>query len=155
MENRSFDHYFGWLHGHADGDQKPALPQPRGRARAAPGPASTLGTGGVQFKGCGHPDPGHGWNSGRAQLLGGFLAEGSGNDEFALSYYDRGELGFIHEAARKYTLYDRYFCSILAGTWPNRYYKWSAQSGGVKNNTHRARAATTGRPSSTARPPTA
>ncbi len=23
---------------------------------------------------------------------------------------------------------------MLAGTWPNRYYKWSAQSGGVKNN---------------------
>ena len=78
-------------------------------------PASTLGTGGVQFKGCGHPDPGHGWNSGRAQLHGGFLAEGSGNDEFALSYYNRGELGFIHEAARNYTLYDRYFCSLLAG----------------------------------------
>ena len=62
------------------------------------------------------------------------MAEGSGNDEFALSYYSRGELGFIHEAARQYTLYDRYFCSILAGTWPNRYYKWSGQSGGVMNN---------------------
>ena len=97
-------------------------------------PASTLGTGGVQFKGCGHPDPGHGWNTGRAQLHGGFLAEGSGNDEFALCYYDRGDLGFIHEAARQYTLYDRFFCSLLAGTWPNRYYKWSAQSGGLKNN---------------------
>ena len=24
---------------------------------------STLGTGGVQYKGCGHPDPGHGWES--------------------------------------------------------------------------------------------
>ena len=90
--------------------------------------------GGTQYKGCGHPDPGHGWESGRAQLNGGFLAPGSGNDEFALTYFNSGELGFIHEAARNYTLYDRFFCSLLASTWPNRYYKWSAQSGGLKNN---------------------
>ena len=69
--------------------------------------ASSLGT--AQWQGCGHPDPGHGWDSGRAQLSGGFLDKDSGNDEFALSYYNRGELGFIHEAARQYTLYDRYF----------------------------------------------
>jgi phospholipase C len=80
------------------------------------------------------PGPGHGWESGRAQLLGGFLADGSGNDEFALTYFNGGELGFIHDAARTYTLYDRFFCSLLASTWPNRYYKWSAQSGGLKNN---------------------
>ncbi len=133
MENRSFDHYFGWLGGQADAVQNQRFPDPTGKL-VRTRPAASLGTGGVEFKGCGHPDPGHGWNSGRAQLLGGFLAEGSGNDEFALSYYRRGELGFIHEAARQYTLYDRYFCSILAGTWPNRYYKWSAQCGGVMNN---------------------
>ena len=89
----------------------------------------------MQYKGCGHPDPGHGWDSGRAQLTGGFLAPGSGNDEFALTYFNQGDLGFIHEAARNYTSYDRYFCSLLASTWPNRYYKWSAQSGGLKTNT--------------------
>ena len=88
----------------------------------------------MEYKGCGHPDPGHGWDSGRAQLLGGFLADGSGNDEFALTYFNGGELGFIHDAARAYTLYDRFFCSLLASTWPNRYYKWSAQSGGLTNN---------------------
>ena len=66
---------------------------------------------------------------------GGFLAPGSGNDEFALTYFNQGDLGFIHEAARNYTSYDRYFCSILASTWPNRFYKWSAQSGGLKSNT--------------------
>jgi phospholipase C len=134
MENRSFDHYFGWLHGQADGKQRQRYPNPEGEL-VSTRHASTLGSGGVEWKGCGHPDPGHGWNSGRAQLLGGFLAEGSENDEFALCYYNRGELGFIHEAARNYTLYDRYFCSLLASTWPNRYYKWSAQSGGLKTNT--------------------
>jgi phospholipase C len=132
MENRSFDHYFGWLR-NADGDQTQTFPNATG-AQVATRHFSTLGTGGMQYKGCGHPDPGHGWTSGRAQLLGGFLAPGSGNDEFALTYFNEGELGFIHDAARHYTTYDRYFSSVLASTWPNRYYKWSAQSGGVKTN---------------------
>ena len=133
MENRSFDHYFGWLKD-ADGRQRQSFPDATGQ----PIPTrhfSTLGTGGTQYKGCGHPDPGHGWDSGRAQLNGGFLAPGSGNDEFALTYFNQGDLAYIHEAARNYTTYDRYFCSILASTWPNRFYKWSAQSGGLKTNT--------------------
>jgi phospholipase C len=134
MENRSFDHYFGWLAGQADADQQQSFPDPSGQ-QVPTRHFSTLGTGGMEYKGCGHPDPGHGWDSGRAQLQGGFLAPGSGNDEFALTYFNQGDLGFIHEAARQYTLYDRFFCSLLASTWPNRYYKWSATSGGRKDNT--------------------
>ena len=132
MENRSFDHYFGWV-GEADGVQDQTYLDPAGNS-VPTRHFSTLGSGGMEYKGCGHPDPGHGWDSGRAQLRGGFLADGSGNDEFALTYFNGGELGFIHDAARAYTLYDRFFCSLLASTWPNRYYKWSAQSGGLKNN---------------------
>jgi phospholipase C len=132
MENRSFDHYFGWV-AEADGIQNQSFPDPTGQS-VPTRHFSTLGSGGMEYKGCGHPDPGHGWDSGRAQLLGGFLADGSGNDEFALTYFNSGELGFIHDAARTYTLYDRFFCSLLASTWPNRYYKWSAQSGGLTNN---------------------
>jgi phospholipase C len=133
MENRSFDHYFGWLRG-ADAMQNQSYPDADGD-QVSTRHFSTLGTGGTQYKGCGHPDPGHGWESGRAQLLGGFLAPGSGNDEFALTYFNQGDLGFIHEAARQYTSYDRFFCSLLASTWPNRFYKWAAQSGGLKSNT--------------------
>jgi phospholipase C len=132
MENRSFDHYFGWVPD-ADGLQQQSFLDPAGNS-VATRPFTTLGSGGVEYKGCGHPDPGHGWDQGRAQLLGGFLADGSGNDELALTYFNSGDLGFIHEAARTFTLYDRYFCSLLASTWPNRYYKWSAQSGGLNNN---------------------
>jgi len=65
----------------------------------------------------------------------GFLAAGSGNDIFALTYFDEGELGFIHDAAKAYTIYDQFFCSLMCSTWPNRYYMWSAQSGGITNNT--------------------
>jgi phospholipase C len=133
MENRSFDHYFGWMP-HADGKQHQTYKDGETGELVDTRHFSTLGTGGVQYKGCGHVDPGHGWESGRYQLFGGFLGPGSENDELALTYYNQGELGFIHEAARQYTSFDRYFCSLLAGTWPNRYYKWSAQSGGVKNN---------------------
>ena len=134
MENRSFDHYFGWLGGEADAEQNLSYPNPEGQSIPTRH-FSTLGSGGAEYKGCGHPDPGHGWDSGRAQLQGGFMAEGADTDEFALTYFNRGELGFIHDAAANYTLYDRFFCSILASTWPNRYYKWSAQAGGMKNNT--------------------
>ena len=133
MENRSFDHYFGWLSGEADAIQKQTYPNPAGQ-HVETRHFKTLGSGGAEYKGCGHPDPGHGWDSGRAQLNGGFLAEGSGNDEYALTYFNQGELPFIHPAAKAYTLYDRYFCSILASTYPNRHYKWAAQCGGTKSN---------------------
>ena len=130
MENRSFDHYFGW-NPDADASQSESYRNPQGQAvptRAA----DSLGD--TKFQGCGHPDPGHGWESGRVQLREGFLAEGSGNDEFALTYYNKGDLGFIHEASRQYTLYDRYFCSLLGPTFPNRYYQWAATSAGKTEN---------------------
>jgi phospholipase C len=133
MENRSFDHYFGWLPS-ADSEQHERYANAAGQL-VPTRHFSTLGTGGVQYKGCGHVDPGHGWDQGRAQLAGGFLAPGSGNDDLALTYFNKGDLGFIHAAAEAYTTYDRYFCSVLGPTWPNRYYKWSAQSGGFKTNT--------------------
>jgi phospholipase C len=131
MENRSFDHYFGWFPG-ADGSQHQTYDDASGTGHDTYH-ATELGR--SEWQGCGHPDPGHGWDAGRAQLQGGFLADGSGNDVFALSYYDDGDLGFVQPAAKAFTLYDRYFCSLLGPTWPNRYYKWSAQSGGLKDNT--------------------
>jgi phospholipase C len=133
MENRSFDHYFGWLSGEADAVQKQTYRAPDG-TMVPTSHHSSLGTGGKEWKGCGHPDPGHGWDDGRAQLRGGFLDAKSGNDVFALTYFNEGELQTIHAAARQYTLCDHYHTSLLGPTWPNRYYKWSAQSGGLINN---------------------
>jgi phospholipase C len=131
MENRSFDHYFGWL-SNADAVQDTSYLDPNGQA--IPTRHFEQLPGNADYQGCGHPDPGHGWDSGRVQLQNGFMAAGSGNDEFALTYFDEGDLGFIHDAGKGYTVYDRFFCSILSSTWPNRYYKWSAQAGGRKNN---------------------
>lgn len=134
MENRSFDHYFGWLDPElADASQHQTYADPSGREFQTR-PVKEIDPG-AEWQGCSFRDPGHGWDSGRAQLQRGFMGQGADNDEFALGYYDKGDLGFIHAAAEKFNVYDKYFCSLLAPTWPNRYYKWSAQSGGRKNNT--------------------
>ena len=81
MENRSYDHYFGWLTGASDASQHQTYKNAAGQ-RVATRHDDWMGT--AEWQGCGHPDPGHGWDNGRAQLKGGFLAPGSGNDEFAL-----------------------------------------------------------------------
>ena len=95
MENRSFDHYFGWYSSLADAVQNRSYPDPQNNNQLVPTHhAADMGV--AQWQGCGHPDPDHSWDGGRAQLgsalnntsveLDGFL-EGS-NDEFALSYYN-------------------------------------------------------------------
>ena len=134
MENRSFDHYFGWLSDVADGVQHQTFADPEGQQHDTRHFTQLGLSGGAEYKGCGYGDPGHGWDNGRAQLKNGFLAEGAGNDVFALCYFNENELPYIHPAARAYTLHDRFFCSLLTSTWPNRYYKWSAQSGGIMTN---------------------
>jgi phospholipase C len=131
MENRSFDHYLGYLP-NADGRQQGvAYVDTEGEVehtyRLAP-----------EYQGCGHPDPGHGWESGRVQFNGGkldgWLKEGSDTDEFAIGYYAQGDLGFIQPATAGATTFDRFFCSLLASTFPNREYMWAAQSYGMKGN---------------------
>jgi phospholipase C len=93
------------------------------------------------FQGCDFRDPDHGWKGGRHQYnrgrMDGFFqgnADGTGSDEFALGYYAKDDLGFIPHVAEAYTLYDRYFCSIMASTFVNRHYQLGAQAGGHKSN---------------------
>jgi phospholipase C len=134
MENRSFDHYFGW---HPDADSKNeglAFPDPEGNQV----PTHHLTP---DYQGCGHPDPAHGWSSGRHQYgdgrMDGFVQgdeEGTGSDEFAAGYYLEKDLAFIPKMAAEYQLYDRWFCSIMASTYPNRHYQLGAQNGGQKSN---------------------
>jgi phospholipase C len=134
MENRSFDHYFGW-HPEADGRYQGLT--------YVDGEGNTVKTHRLppDFQGCGHPDPDHSWDGGRFQYNGGRMdgfakgsADGTGSDEFAVGYYLKRDLGFIPHAAGAYTLYDRYFHSLMASTYPNRHYQLGAQSGGQKGN---------------------
>ncbi|MGI8461520.1 MAG: alkaline phosphatase family protein [Solirubrobacterales bacterium] len=134
MENRSFDHYFGW---HPDADSRnEGLTYPDAGGQQIPTYRLT-----PDFQGCGHPDPDHGWNGGRWQYNGGrndgFVTGNKdldGSDEFAIGYYLKEDLGFIPHAADAFTLYDRWFCSLMASTYPNRHYQLAAQNGGQKSN---------------------
>ena len=130
MENRSFDHYLGWMP-KADGRQAglsyvDKAGKRHSTQRLAP-----------DWQGCGHPDPDHGWTGGRTQLNGGrcdgFLRSGN-NDIFSISYYQKGDLGFIQDAAPAFTTYDRFHCSLMGPTLPNREYMHAAHSYGLMNN---------------------
>jgi phospholipase C len=129
MENRSFDHYFGWRPG-ADG-QNAGLQYPDDQGDLHP--THPLAP---DYQGCGFNDPDHSWEGGRTQYNNGQLDgfRRGDNDDYALGYYRRGEVGFLQPLAGAFTLYDRYFCSLLGPTWPNREYMHSAQSGGNKTN---------------------
>jgi phospholipase C len=131
MENRSFDHYLGWLPG-ADGKQAGL------RFTGRDGKTETTRNFAPDFQGCAYEDPDHSWDGGREQLNGGkmdgFLKSGE-NDVFAISYYGEKDLPFIPSAARAFTTYDRFFCSLLASTYPNREYMHAGTSYGMKDNT--------------------
>ena len=130
MENRSFDHYLGWLPG-ADGRQAGLSYVNRDGVtqqthRLAP-----------DFQGCAHPDPDHGWDDGRVHMNGGRMdgyLRSEASDEFAIGYYEKADLPFISHAAEAFTTYDRFFCSLLASTFPNREYMHAAQSYGRLDN---------------------
>ena len=129
MENRSFDHYLGWMP-NADGRQAGLTYQDlEGRSHATHRLTP-------EWQGCGHPDPDHSWKGGRGQLNGGrmdgFLK--TGNDDFAIGYYAEGDLGFIQDCAKAYTTFDHFHCSLMGSTLPNREYMHAAQSYGLIDN---------------------
>ncbi len=134
MENRSFDHYFGW---HPKADARNAgLSYPD----AAGNPVATHHLT-PDFQGCDFRDPDHSWYGGRHQWdhgrLDGFVQgndAGDGSDSYAAGYYLKQDLAFIPHAADAFQLYDRFHCSIMASTYPNRHYMWGAQSGGQIDN---------------------
>jgi phospholipase C len=129
MENRSFDHYLGWMP-KADGRQAGLSYVDANGVRQATHPLAP------DFQGCGHRIPGHLWNEARVQFAGGrcdgFLANGSGNDIYAIGYYRQHDLPFTPSLVREFTVCDRWFASLLASTNPNRSYAHAAQSYGQK-----------------------
>ena len=130
MENRSFDHSLGWLPKADARNEGLSYVDLSGQAH----PTQRLAP---DFQGCEHPDPDHSWEGGRAQVNGGamdgFLRSGT-NDVFSIGYYAEEDLPFVGHAAKAFTAYDRFFCSLLASTYPNREYMHAAESFGNMDN---------------------
>ena len=129
MENRSFDHFLGWLPG-ADGHQAGLV--------FADGTGVAHSTYHLsEFQGCGYADPDHSWDGGRVEYdngaCDGWLRAGA-NDEFAIGYYTAADLAFYGKAAPYWTVCDRYFSAIMAETYPNRMYLHAAQTDRLHND---------------------
>ncbi|MEE2830601.1 MAG: alkaline phosphatase family protein [Myxococcota bacterium] len=138
MENRSFDHYFGaysLLEGREAVDGlTPGMSNPRpdgGEVEIHPADATCI------------PDPPHGWTSSHDQFAGGsntgFVSEhydrhGADEAHRVMGYFDRETLSTFYALADAGTLCDRWFCSLMTSTWPNRFYSIAAQNGGVYGN---------------------
>jgi phospholipase C len=133
MENRSFDHFLGWLPG-ADGKQAGLTYLDRNGTLHSTFPLAP------DFQGCGHADPDHSYDGARVQwnngACDGFLRAGA-SDPFAIGYYTRKDLPFIGRAATSWTVCDRYFAAILGPTFPNRIYQHAAATDRIENSFNR------------------
>lgn len=135
MENRAFDHLLGWLPG-ADGRQEGLCFTDQ---LGVSYPTYNLAP---DFQGCGYfcpvqkdECPSHVWQDAVVEVnngaMDGWLKTPAGrgpNNTFPIGYYDETASPTIAALARSYTTLDRYFCSFLGETFPNRFYAHSAQT---------------------------
>jgi phospholipase C len=128
VENRSFDHFLGWLPGSRGKQAGLSYLNSEGEAH----PTWHL----TDFVGCAHPDPDHSYAGGRSEYdngkMDGWLRTTT-NDVFCIGYYEEADLPFFSAAARNFTTCDNYFASILSSTFPNRVFQHAAQSDRLSN----------------------
>jgi len=129
MENRSFDHFLGWLPG-ADGKQAGLSYADSGGVQHATFPLAP------DYQGCGYADPDHSYAGGRVEYddgaCDGWLRV---NDVFSIGYYRQEDLPFLGRAVPDWTSFDQYFCAILGPTFPNRIYQHAGQTDRIENTT--------------------
>jgi phospholipase C len=132
QENRSFDHYFSELP--AAGATDVDVP-----AKGASNPDST-GKPIARFHQTNYcfGDTNHGWDGMHKAydngLNDGFVLINEPGGERAMGYFDQTDLPFYYALATTYGLGDRYFCSTLTQTGPNRLYLYGATSLGTITN---------------------
>lgn len=138
MENRSYDHLFGArsrFEGKAgDGfSESYAQPDLQGNLVAPYAPQGRDASCVL--------DPPHNWNAAHAQFNGGamdgFLREHQldhGSSIEAMQYLAREHAPVSYALADAYTICDRWFCSVMGGTLPNRAYWHAASSFGLTVN---------------------
>jgi phospholipase C len=87
------------------------------------------------------PDPPHGWDLSHTQFNAGandgFVIaqqmEHPGNTQ-VMQYMQRADLPVTYALADQYAICDRWFCSVMGPTWPNRMYWLSGTSMGMMDN---------------------
>jgi len=119
-ENRSFDHYFGTLHGTRGFDDRNAL-------RFTNGTTAFQQPSGTSYELPFHTtiqciaDLNHTWPVTHSAINGGK------NDQWissktppTMAYFERADLPYYYGLADAYTICDEYHCSVLSSTYPNR-----------------------------------
>jgi len=136
MENRSFDHYFGSA-AFLEGWQIDGLTGNETNPDLDGNDVQVFHLTNYQ-----PADPPHGWDSVHAQwnagFMDGFVREHQmvNPDSYTevMGYHTREDLPALYGLAESYTLCDRWFCSVLGATWPNRFFLHCASSGGQQEN---------------------
>ena len=128
MENRSFDHFLGWLSG-ADGRQAGLTYVDSAGVSHATYPLAP------DYQGCSYADPDHSYAGGRVEYNGG-ACDGwlRANDIFSIGYYRQQDLALLGRAVPDWTSFDQYFCAILGPTFPNRIYQHAGQTDRIENS---------------------
>src|SRR6184192_3337261 len=128
MENRSFDHFLGWLPG-ADGRQAGLTYADSGGVNHPTFPLAP------DFQGCSYNDPDHSYAGGRVEFNNG-ACDGwlRANDVFSIGYYRQQDLAFLGRAVPDWTSFDQYFCAILGPTFPNRICQHAGQTDRIENS---------------------
>jgi phospholipase C len=145
MENRSFDHFLGWLPD-ANGRQDMTYLSADGNLY----PNYALAP---DFQGCGYSNPDHSWEGFLVQYnfgkVDGFLQRPTALNNnpgvipaaantFPIGFYTNlnpdgtrkpvPDLPVLGALAQNYTALDHYFCSFAGETFPNRLYQHAAQT---------------------------
>jgi phospholipase C len=130
MENRSFDHYLGWVPG-ADGRQAGTS------LKDSAGTTFNSYDLAPNYQNCTLADPDHSYAGGRTEInngkMDGFLLTQPAGDTFPIGYYTADSLPFFKGCADNWTICDRYFSGILAATTPNRFYMHAGQTDRASN----------------------
>src|SRR3989454_10731867 len=58
------------------------------------------------------------------------------NDVYSIGYYRQEDLAFLGRAVPQWTSFDRYFCAILAPTFPNRIYQHARPTDRLSHTFH-------------------
>ncbi|MGH3397939.1 MAG: phospholipase C [Streptosporangiaceae bacterium] len=135
MENHSYDNRFGML-------RRPGADGFRIDRHGKPLNTNPYRNGWIQHAfrmptTCQNHKPAQDWRSSHRQLgtgrNNGFVESGSGPT--SMGYWERADQPFYYSMASAFPIADRYFCSLLGQTDPNRRYLMAATSLGQVNDT--------------------